>query len=92
MSAKLSQEELYRNCTLGGPGMDGYAYRAAVYCIPCGRDIIRQLANEGKLPQLDDCLLNDSETAPQPIFFGESDWAEHCDRCEKYLYGKREED
>jgi len=28
-----------------------------------------------------------SEFLPQPIFFGESDVAEHCAKCGEYLYG-----
>lgn len=29
----------------------------------------------------------DSDTVPQPIFFGESDCPQHCGDCDEYLYG-----
>jgi hypothetical protein len=27
---------------LGGPGLDGYAFNADVYCVPCGQAIARE--------------------------------------------------
>lgn len=73
---------------LGGPGLDGYAYRAAVYCVPCGQRIAREVFQTA--PRVDWATFNDSEQVPQPIFFGESDCAEHCDECGAYLYGPEE--
>jgi hypothetical protein len=68
---------------LGGPGLDGYAYCADVYCILCGHALIRALPRE----QYDDLDARDSEQVPQPIFFGESDTVQHCGECGEYLYG-----
>jgi len=34
----------------------------------------------------------DSEEVPQPIFFGESDSAEHCGECGEHLYGEDPEE
>lgn len=81
MTAETHKPSL-SDCLLGGPGHDGYAYNAAVYCVECGADIIREL-----YPTVDPVLMEDSEHFPQPIFFGESDCAEHCDQCSEYLYG-----
>jgi len=70
---------------LGGPGLDGYAYQADVYCIPCGRSII----NDG--PDVVEGMdAYNTEVTPQPIFFGESDIAEHCAHCGEYMYGSEE--
>jgi hypothetical protein len=73
---------------LGGPGLDGYAYQATVYCEECAEEIIRRVFAErgGRMDGLD---FQDSEKLPQPIFFGESGCAEHCDDCGEYLYGPR---
>lgn len=76
----------------GSPGFDGYTYRADIYCPVCGEAIIREIAPD-VAPTLsgdDDCLFRDSETVPQPIFFGESDTARHCGECGEYLYGTQE--
>lgn len=89
----MTKSEFVRLCTLGGPGLDGYAYRAAVYCDNCGEAIVREIAAT-VAPQLSDTsdpLFSDSETCPQPIFFGESDCPEHCDHCGAYLYGESDE-
>ena len=75
-----------RDLLLGGPGLDGYAFNAAVYCVPCGQALIRALPC-GAYDSLD---ARDSEVVPVPIFFGESDCAEHCDDCGEYLYGDTE--
>jgi hypothetical protein len=87
-----------KDALMGGPGLDGYAYNADVYCVPCGRDIIRAVfrehaeANAGS-EILSDLEFGDSETCPQPIFFGESpDCAQHCGDCGEYLYGESPED
>ena len=77
-----------RALLLGGPGHDGYAYRAEVYCVDCGRDVIRSLWEEKKLPAtLEECP--DTENCPQPIFFGSSDCPQHCTHCGEYLYGEQ---
>jgi ribosomal protein S27E len=74
---------------LGGPGLDGYASTAAVYCVDCGEAIIYEVfkdyPNGIAYPE---CF--DSETLPQPIFFGESDTAQYCDKCGEYLYGPQD--
>ncbi len=75
---------------LGGPGHDGYAYNADVYCVDCGQDIIRECypAIKG-----DEDAQSDTESCPQPIFFGESpDCAQHCANCGEYLYGTQGEE
>ena len=77
-----------RQMLLGGPGLDGYAYNADTYCVPCGQRIIENLPRED-YGDLDAC---DSEQVPQPIFFGEADSAQHCDTCGEYLYGEIGED
>ena len=89
----MTVDELVRLYRLGGPGHDGYAYRADVYCVDCGRAIVERIAPEvAPLVHRDDLLWRDSETLPQPIFFGESDVREHCADCGKYLYGGDDED
>lgn len=69
---------------LGGPGHDGYAYNADVLCVDCGQKTIVDLYKDGAY---DDGDPGDSDAAPQPIFFGESDCAQHCSVCGEYLYG-----
>lgn len=82
-----------KDALMGGPGLRCYAYCAAMYCIDCGRDIIRtewpKLANEAG--EVDDLTFGDSERLPQPAFFPESDTAQHCDHCGEYLYGPKGE-
>ncbi len=83
-----SPREWTRQALLGGPGHDGYAYNADVYCVDCGRSIIRKLASEDDLADpTEDPSFRDSERQPQPIFFGESDSDQHCADCGAYLYG-----
>lgn len=67
---------------LGGPGLDGYAYRGDVYCIRCGQNIIADGPDE--IPEGD---ARFSGITPQPIFFGESDTTQYCAECGEYLYG-----
>jgi len=74
---------------LGGPGHDGYAYNADVYCVDCGQEIIRDLHKEGAYNNGDS---GDTDEFPQPIFFGECDCAQHCAECQEYLYGEQDED
>jgi hypothetical protein len=74
---------------LGGPGLDGYAYRADVYCVDCGREITTRVFKE--TPAMTWTEFNDSERCPQPIFFGEGvDCAYHCGVCGRYLYGRED--
>lgn len=84
MSANL------KDALMGGPGLDGYAFRADVYCVDCGRKAIREVFAELPNGEIDDLLFQDSETVPQPIFFGEADCAQHCGDCGEYLYGTEE--
>jgi hypothetical protein len=75
-----------RDMLLGGPGLDGYAFQADTYCVPCGQAIIRALPQEN----YPDDLAGDSAAVPQPIFFGEHDRAVHCADCGAYMYGEEE--
>ena len=74
--------------------VDGYAYRAETYCRECGEKIYRRIAAvvAPKLAGTGDPLFSDSETCPQPIFFGESDYACHCGDCGEYMYGQDQDD
>lgn len=80
-----------KDAMMGGPGLDGYVYNAAIYCVDCGRKIVRDVfAERGEGAEIDDLTAEDSETMPQPIFFGESDTAQHCGACGEYVYGPQE--
>lgn len=83
----METQEFVKQCTMGGPGLDGYTYRAAMYCIDCGREIVQEIATTIAPTIKDTCdpLFSDSETCPQPIFFGESEVEEHCDNCGQEL-------
>jgi len=73
---------------LGGPGLDGYVYQADTYCVSCGQGIIESGPDFIPAP-----LDQDSETTPQPIFFGENDHRKvYCAVCGEYLYGEDDED
>lgn len=84
----MKTTELIRQATLGGPGLDGYSYRADVYCVECGEKIIGETADKvaPQLENTDNPLFSDSETLPQPIFFGEADCEQHCGSCGEFLY------
>jgi hypothetical protein len=90
----MLRDEFIRAATLGGPGLDGYAYCGDVLCVTCGRDTIEDIAAEvaPRLCGTDDPGFSDSELIPQPIFFGESDCAQYCAECCAYLYGDDDED
>ena len=77
-----------RDMLKGGPGLDGYAYCADVYCPACAHAIIEALPDRA-LAWIDFC---DSDQVPQPIFYGESDCAQHCGECGEYLYGPCKEE
>lgn len=83
----MNETHTLADATLGGPGLDGYSYQADVYCITCGEAICAQLAADRSGAPWDDDEFRDSEILPQPIFFGESDQAEHCADCGEHLYG-----
>ena len=76
----------------GGPGLDGYVYNADVYCIDCGREIIHSIYDgcPRGMTGIEFPEAGDSETVPQPIFFGESDTEQHCAECGTYLYGEEQ--
>jgi hypothetical protein len=78
----------------GGPGHDGYAYNADVYCVDCGQDIIRDLyeSDYSALATEDGEFISDTERSPSPIFFGESDGPQHCGNCGERLYGEDEDE
>ena len=78
------------DCLKGGPGLDGYAFRADVYCEDCGEKMAREVFKGGR--RVDWTTFCDSEEVPQPIFFGESDSAEHCGECGEHLYGEDPEE
>ncbi len=88
----MTVEDLLEESTKGGPGLDGYAYNADVYCESCAEDLMRELAPKvaPTLDSTDDPEFRDSETWPQPIFFGEADTKQHCGDCGEYLYGEDE--
>lgn len=79
----MTQENIRAQAKLKGPGFKGYAYCAAMYCGNCGDAIIDSLT----LPNSNTPEFLDSEIVPQPAFFAESEFAEHCDQCGAYLYG-----
>ena len=86
----MKRNEVLKECFQDGPGLDGYAYQAAVYCSDCARKIVEKIPQhvlDQITDSLNDPLFKDSETIPQPIFFGESEEKQHCDSCEEYLYG-----
>jgi hypothetical protein len=80
-----------RDALLGGPGLDGYAFNADTYCVPCGQAIAREVFDKYAGGQVDWLTFTDSEQIPQPIFFAESDSAQHCGECGEYLYGGSED-
>ncbi len=95
----MTKKEAFQELTLSGPGLDGYAFQADTWCVECGREIIQdrldQLQGEGMVdfsPVLGDCIYRDTDTMPQPIFFGESDSSQYCGSCGAYLYGSGPED
>jgi predicted RNA-binding Zn-ribbon protein involved in translation (DUF1610 family) len=73
---------------MGGPGLDGYAYQADVYCPACGESICRSIiASYPDHAVTDNSEIPcDSNDFPQPIFFGESDNEEYCADCGERLY------
>jgi hypothetical protein len=72
---------------LGGPGLDGYIYNADVLCTACAHAVIDALPRE----RYTDLEAGDSEVVPVPVFFGESDFPQHCGECGMYLYGEAED-
>ena len=74
---------------MSGPGHEGYSYNSDEYCVNCGQDVITELFEDG---QYKDGESYDTETHPQPIFFGESDCEQNCCSCGEYLYGEDSED
>jgi hypothetical protein len=78
---------------LGGPGHDGYAFDADVFCVPCGKAIMRKIAAETpeNVPDPSVDPHPDTDDWPAPIFFGESDCTQHCARCGDYLYGPEQD-
>ena len=82
-----SPPEWVHDLSKGGPGLSGYAYKADMYCVECGRELLRNLLRT-KIPNVLD--LDDSEVLPCPVFFGESDYPQHCANCGKYLYGEED--
>ena len=73
-----------REALIGGPHLDGYAYRADVYCCSCGRHRIAETVPVQGIPWPD---AEDTEQAPRPIYFGESEDGQYCADCGVYLFG-----
>jgi hypothetical protein len=70
----------------GGPGLRAYVYDAELYCVECGQDHLRRLFKRfpnGILAP----FASDSDLLPQPVFFGEHEEPQYCDKCAVYLYG-----
>lgn len=90
----MKTNKFIQECLAGGPGLDGYAYQADVYCMICTQTIVEAIASEiaPKLTGTNDPLFSDSDTTPQPIFFGEHECAQHCADCGQYLYGEQNEE
>lgn len=88
----MKRREFIREATAGGPGLDGYAYQGDTYCIECGELLIFDLGANviAEIWGTDDPLFCDSDTVPQPIFFGESDSGTYCAQCGDLLYGPEE--
>ena len=88
--SRMTRDEFIEEASKGGPGLDGYAFSASVYCPGCGEKIIEEIADDvaPKLSGTDDPSFRDSEVVPQPIFFGEADSAMNCEDCGEYLYGE----
>ena len=84
----MTAEHLYYRHDLfkGGPGLQGYAYRADIYCEDCIKEVF---TDEGPW---DESEFMDSTIVPQPIFFGEHEEPQHCAQCGEYLYGGNLED
>ena len=85
----MTPSELIHQGTLGGPSLSGYAYYADIYCITCGESIDREIATTiaPALDGVDDIMFSDSETVPQPIFFGEHEIKQHYADCGEFMYG-----
>jgi hypothetical protein len=68
----------------GGPGLDGYIYHGAVYCIPCGqKKMLDVFPAQG-------CCFHDAQNSalvPVPIFFGEHEEKQNCEDCGEFVYG-----
>lgn len=75
-----------RELLMGGPGLNGYAYKADTYCVECARTIIQEQVAPF-LHAIPEYLHTDTDHVPQPIFFGDTDRAVHCCHCGEYLYG-----
>lgn len=60
-----------KDALMGGPGLDGYAYRGDTYSIEKGRQIIRELWQWRGGKDWSELEFQDSEVLPQPIFFAE---------------------
>jgi hypothetical protein len=93
----MDRNQAYDELTKGGPGHDGYAYNCEVYCPVCGAEIIDSIIQEREEKGIHEHselveIIQDTNDLPAPIFFGESDSAEYCANCGKYLYGPEEEE
>jgi ribosomal protein S27E len=84
----MAETYTLKDALMGGPGLDGYAYQADVYCAACGEKVARKIFDA--CPAMDWGRFCDSEQVPQPIFFGEADSEQHCADCGEYLYGTDE--
>jgi len=85
----MNRATFLRECLIGGPGLNGYVYQGSHFCADCASDIAHEIPNEvvAKIESVEDCAFQDSETVPQPIFFGEADLPIRCETCDEFLYG-----
>ena len=80
----MKRADLVNEATKGGPGLSGYAYQAALYCVDCGEAIVDRIAKDvaPRLSGVDDPLFSDSDTLPQPVWY-EAEGI--CDECGEVL-------
>jgi hypothetical protein len=89
MTTHENRERLRDEAKARGIGFRAYAYCADLYCKECAESIIDAIVDAYPAYALTDAseIPCDSNEIPQPIFFSESDYAEHCADCGEYLYG-----
>ena len=75
-----------KDLILGGPpGLNGYTYQADTWCVECGREIIKALVTAGSLMNLAEREIQDTDTIPQPIVFGEAATSQYCANCGTFI-------
>lgn len=71
----------------GGDPLNVYMYRAALYCLPCGEEVKRNLDAAGKRPAKPGSEFSyDSDDYPKgPLPEGAADTPSHCAFCDEFL-------